>query len=549
MKRKICYPLLLFFCWHLKGSAQILVGDMNRDGQINVSDVTSLVSVILGNSEKTYITAADFGIGDDYESVDLSLPSGTLWATCNVGATTPEGHGNLFAWGETTSKTNYLWNTYFDTTDGGTSFTTYNIDGGLTQLQPLHDAASTLWGSSWCTPTKAQWDELMSECTWVSTTENSVTGYKVTGPNNNTLFLPAAGYSIGANTYDNGYGCYWSSTLGTSTSAKTYILEFKTSYTVKEDNRYYGNSVRPVRVSDGVKVTGITLNQTSLSLESGSTQQLAATVSPSNAANKSVLWSSSNPSVATISSTGLVTCIGAGTATITCSAADGSGVTATCSVTVTEATVLISSITLNTTNVELSVGDTHQLTVTILPSNATNTYVTCSSNDPSVATVSSSGLITAVAAGTATITCSATDGSGVTATCAVTVSVVPVSSIKLSYGLIDVYPDDSTQVTATVSPTNATNKAVTWSSSDTSVATVSSTGYVTTVGVGSATITCSATDGSGVTASCAVKVSPRLITSMTLNKYSLSLKGYYRAAHSYNKSIQCHKPDSYVEQQ
>ena len=170
-----------------------------------------------------------------------------------------------------------------------------------------------------------------------------------------------------------------------------------------------------------VPVTGVSLNTSTLNLVENETGTLTATVEPSNATNKDVTWESSNTSVATVDATGKVTAIGAGTATITVTTEDGSK-TATCAVTVTAATVSVSGVTLNKTALSLTVGDTETLTPTITPDNATNKNVTWSSDDTSVATVDASGLVTAVARGTAVITATAADGSGASASCTVTVS-------------------------------------------------------------------------------------------------------------------------------
>ena len=181
-------------------------------------------------------------------------------------------------------------------------------------------------------------------------------------------------------------------------------------------------------VESDVKVTSISVSPSTTSLTVGGTQQLSATVSPSNATNKSVSWSSSNTSIATVSSSGLVTAKAAGSATITCKANDGSGKYATCSVKV-EA-IKVTEVRLNYTSVPMKIGDTKQLTATISPSNATDKSVTWSSSNTSVAKVSNTGLVTAVSEGTATITCKANDGSGKSATCSIPVSSALVAEIN-----------------------------------------------------------------------------------------------------------------------
>ena len=136
---------------------------------------------------------------DGHEYVDLGLPSGTLWATCNVGADTPEGYGDYFAWGETAPKESYTWQTYrwcngyFNTMTKYCTSSDYGSIDDKTELDPEDDAAYVNWGSSWRIPTTEQQQELRNECTWTWTERNGVSGKLVTGPNGNTIFLPAAG--------------------------------------------------------------------------------------------------------------------------------------------------------------------------------------------------------------------------------------------------------------------------------------------------------------------------------------------------------------------
>lgn len=188
-----------------------------------------------------------------HECVDLGLPSGTLWATCNVGATTPEDYGNYYAWGETATKEIYNWSTYFDTNDDGNTFTKYNNNGGKTVLDPEDDAAHVNWGGSWRMPTKAEWQELLDSCTWTWTMQNGVNGYKVTsnraGYTDKFIFLPAAGYRIHDYLLDDGYlGRYWSSSLNEVLSYRAWNLYFTSGsrYLHNSLRRYDGLSVRPV---------------------------------------------------------------------------------------------------------------------------------------------------------------------------------------------------------------------------------------------------------------------------------------------------------------
>ena len=249
-------------------------------------------------------------------------------------------------------------------------------------------------------------------------------------------------------------------------------------------------------------VEGITLSKTQFTLSINETQTLTATVSPSDADNKEVEWTSSDESIASVDRSGKVTAKAKGTCTITCAATDGSGMKAECAVTVVQ---LVTGITLSETTLSLTTGSTHTLTATVVPPTASNTGVAWESSNTSVATVDQSGNVTAKAKGTCIITCSAKDGSGMKAECAVTV-IQLVTSITLSETYISLQPDETKRLTATVMPADADNPAVTWTSSNEAVAEVNSTGRVTANAYGTCTITCSATDGSGVKAECQVTV-------------------------------------------
>ena len=278
-------------------------------------------------------------------------------------------------------------------------------------------------------------------------------------------------------------------------------------------------------VVNPILVSRIDLDNTDITLTEGETQILTATVSPENATNPSLTWSSSDTNVAEVSSTGVVVAKSAGTATIIVKAIDG-GVSATCTVTVKAKVISVSGVSLDKTSLTMTEGDTQTLTATVTPSNATDKSVTWSSNNTSVATVSSSGVVTAKSAGSATITVKTTDGNK-TATCSVTVKakVISVTGVSLDKTSLTLTEGDTQTLTATVSPSNATDKSVTWSSNNTSVATVSSSGVVTAKSAGSATITVKTTDGSK-TATCAVTVKAKVIpvTGISLNTSSMTMK-------------------------
>ena len=187
--------------------------------------------------EELTFTTLSSGI-NGHEFVDLGLPSGLKWATCNVGATTPEGYGNCYAWGETTTKATY---------DEPNSFTYGRYIGDISG-NATYDVARANWGSTWRMPTKAEMNELRVNCTWTWTTQNGVNGYRVTGPNGNSIFLPAAGVCVmSSRNYIGEYGRYWVSTPYESITYYAYYLYFSSGgYGVDWSGRYSGYTVRPV---------------------------------------------------------------------------------------------------------------------------------------------------------------------------------------------------------------------------------------------------------------------------------------------------------------
>ena len=275
---------------------------------------------------------------------------------------------------------------------------------------------------------------------------------------------------------------------------------------------------------NGISVTGVKLDKSSVSLKVGETTNLKATVSPSTATNKSVTWESSNTAVATVDQSGKVTAVGVGDATITVTA-EGNH-TATCAVTVTnnEQNIPVSGVSI-VGNPEVNEGEETQLRATVTPSNATNKKVTWASSNTEVATVDSDGLVTGVKEGTTTITVT-TEDNGKTASCTVTVKSTrtEVDGVSIS-GNTNIKENEKTQLKATVTPSSATNKNVTWASSNTEVATVDSDGLVTGVKEGTTTITVT-TEDNGKTASCTVNVSESLESAKAeltalLNQYAV----------------------------
>lgn len=187
------------------------------------------------------------GYENGYEWVDLGLS--VKWATKNVGASSPSDYGGYYAWGETRTKSRYDWDNCFDCLDSiGGSWGTYKI-GDTTRITPNsgHDTARENWGGKWRMPTYAENDELCKKCRWTWTSQGGHNGYRVTGPNGNSIFLPAAGYRSGTVTFFVGDGYYWSSTLSSSGYSDARGLNFSSGrHSTYGGNRRYGRSVRPV---------------------------------------------------------------------------------------------------------------------------------------------------------------------------------------------------------------------------------------------------------------------------------------------------------------
>ncbi len=269
-------------------------------------------------------------------------------------------------------------------------------------------------------------------------------------------------------------------------------------------------------LSDTCAVTVIQLVQdlkidTDTTLNVGETAVLKATITPENATNKTLIWASNNIAVATVIN-GTVTALSAGTATITATTTDGTGLSAACTVTVKYPTIYVQSISIEEEKT-LNVGETTTITATISPSNASNKSLNWTSLNTDVATVSN-GVVTAKSVGTATITATTTDGTILSDTCVITVvQLVETLTIDrkktLSVG-------ETASITATISPSNATNKSLNWTSLNTDVATVSN-GVVTAKSVGTATITATTTDGTILSDTCVITV-VQLVETLTIDR-------------------------------
>jgi hypothetical protein len=227
------------------------------DGSVCTKHSKANVAIYITRSQYTTINLGENDLEfANPDWVDLGLPSGLLWATRNVGATSPEDYGDYYAWGETTPKSVYVWPTYIYCNGYFNQLTKYcnNSDYGyngfidnLTILQPGDDAATANYGGR--TPTKEEWEELINNTTVTWTTQNGVNGRLFTGTNGNSLFLPAAGFRWDSSLNDAGsYGYYWSSSLGTDLPISAWLFYFHSGgQYVYYSNRFDGHSVRAVR--------------------------------------------------------------------------------------------------------------------------------------------------------------------------------------------------------------------------------------------------------------------------------------------------------------
>lgn len=206
---------------------------------------TTLLAALTCNAQ------TDSAAGHEYVDLGLSVK----WATCNVGATSPEEFGDYYAWGETETKEEYSWNTYkwckahAFTNTKYCMYMEYGEVDNKTSLDPEDDVAHVKWGGNWRMPVNAEVRELIDKCTWTLTKQGGVRGYKVTSKTNgNSIFLPEAGYRIDGGIYDTGkYGNYWTATLEDVNSNNALQMTFTPNYSHRNAmNRSNGNSVRPV---------------------------------------------------------------------------------------------------------------------------------------------------------------------------------------------------------------------------------------------------------------------------------------------------------------
>ena len=328
-------------------------------------------------------------------------------------------------------------------------------------------------------------------------------------------------------TYD---GMTWTSTKPkvasvTDEGLVSALSEGNTTITVMVSGKTASCDVTVVK--GFVAITSIKLDKVSLEMVEGDTETLTAAVSPDDATDKTVTWTSSEKGVATVKD-GVVSAISPGTATITAKAGD---VTATCKVTVQKRIIAVESIELNKAELSLVEGESETLKATVKPDDATDKTISWTSSNSSIAVVDNNGKVTAVKEGETTVTASAGER---TASCKVVVQkkFIPVTSISINQDAIELFAGESLTLTAAVKPDNATDKTVTWKSSNSAIAKVED-GKVTALAVGETTVSAAAGDK---TATCKVTVKQRpRVTSLTLSESSFN--GYINKYYSINATV------------
>ncbi len=282
--KKVVFSLFLLFIATSLNAQKILVGDMNNDNELDIKDVTELVNVITGKSEKRYISPVEVFIrenkltgkfkvdgveksyiGGEYdpynghEYIDLGLS--VKWASCNIGANKPEECGNYYAWGETATKEKYDWTSYkycdgtYYTMNKYCTSSGYGKVDGMSTLDISDDVSHEVWGGEWRLPSSDDIYELHNKCKWNWTDNYNGTGIagfvvtsQVTGYTDRSIFLPAAGCRNGESLLRKGsLGLYWANSLWPSISYGATTLYF-TAYGIETDLSYrnYGVPVRAV---------------------------------------------------------------------------------------------------------------------------------------------------------------------------------------------------------------------------------------------------------------------------------------------------------------
>lgn len=293
-----------------------------------VSEGEAIITVTTVDGDKTSSCSVTV-IPPTIKAIDLGLS--VNWASFNVGAKRPEDYGGYYAWGETEEKAyhsneNYKWGILG-------SITKYNSEAAAgvvdykTQLDEEDDVAHVVYGDGWRMPTRYEQKELLTKCLWTWTTMNGVSGCELTSKiNGNTIFLPAAGMSGTTGPHNGGMiGLYWSSSLDYSQIACALSFDSNEPFAqAVSSSRSYGLSIRPVVTNPNyVSVEKIVFSKERIEIKEGDSENLSVTLIPSNATDKTITWSSSDESIATVDC-GIVTAIRAGRVIITATADDAS---------------------------------------------------------------------------------------------------------------------------------------------------------------------------------------------------------------------------------
>lgn len=210
---------------------------------------TSYVIKSSGSKTPVDVVSDADGVINGHGYVDLGLPSGIKWANTNVGASTPDESGSYFGWGETRTKSDYSYANNATTDKNKTKLLAMGVIDNSGILTPSHDAAHVNWGGSWRMPTDKEFEELKENCQWTWIELNENFGWKVIGPNGNSIFIPAAGIYYGTyNGKDGDSGYYWSSSLSSMSDTDSVSFEFgcANSFVSSSDRRFGGQSIRAV---------------------------------------------------------------------------------------------------------------------------------------------------------------------------------------------------------------------------------------------------------------------------------------------------------------
>ncbi|MBM1107999.1 Ig-like domain-containing protein [Aurantibacter crassamenti] len=286
-----------------------------------------------------------------------------------------------------------------------------------------------------------------------------------------------------------------------------------------------GGFTAEANITVTLPVTGITVNPTTTSIQVDETTIIEAIVAPANASNTNVTWTTSDSNIATVNTNGLVRGITTGDVTITATTTDGN-FSASAQVTITAKPIAVTGITVDPTTTSIQVDETTLIEAIVAPANASNTNVTWTTSDPNIATVNTNGLVRGITAGDVTITATTTDGSfSASAQITITAKPIAVTGITLDPTTTSIQVDETTIIEAIVAPANASNTNVTWTTSDSNIATVNTNGLVLGITAGDVSITATTTDGSySANAQITITAKPIAVTGITLDPTTISIQ-------------------------